>query len=113
MRVDSRKIFLNETFEKGGFDEDSNDRKTRIDEAFRKGLSAIGRERGKILDRFLEATGYHRVYAAWLLRSHGKRVWVKPGYAVQGDVTVRRRRKRAKEYGEEVEKPIESVKDKV
>jgi hypothetical protein len=64
------------------------------------------REKGKILDRFVEATGYHRVYAAWLLRSHGKRVWVKRGHAVEGDVTVGQRRKRPKEYGEEVKKAL-------
>jgi len=31
-------------------------------------------EKGKILDQFVEATGYNRVYAAYLLRHHGKRV---------------------------------------
>ena len=63
-------------------------------------------EKGKILDRFVEATGYHRVYAAWLLRNHGRRVWVKPGLAVKGDVTIRPRGTRPKEYGEEVQKPL-------
>lgn len=32
------------------------------------------RARGRIWDHFLEATGYNRHYAAWLLRHHGKRV---------------------------------------
>lgn len=63
-------------------------------------------EKGKILDRFVEAAGYHRVYAAWLLRNHGRRVWVKPGLAVKGDVTIRPRGTRPKEYGEEVQKPL-------
>ncbi len=63
-------------------------------------------EKGKILDRFVEATGYHRVHAAWLLRNHGKRVWIRPGHAVKGDVTVRSRPKRPKVYGKEVLKPL-------
>jgi hypothetical protein len=64
------------------------------------------REKGEILDRFVEATGYHRVYAAWLLRNHGRRVRVGPGRIVQGDVTVRSGRTRSKEYGEEVKKVL-------
>lgn len=32
------------------------------------------KERGKILDRFIEVTGYNRCYAGWLLRNWGKKV---------------------------------------
>lgn len=66
------------------------------------------REKQAILDRFVEATGYHRVYAAHLLRSHGKiatlgstRLVADAGQAVL--------RKRAKTYGEAVRKPLERL----
>ena len=46
--------------------------------------------RGEILDRFVEATGYNRSYAARLLRNHGKRVEVAPGVVVEGSVRTKK-----------------------
>jgi len=46
--------------------------------------------RGEILDRFVEATGYNRSYAARLLRNHGKRVEVAPGVVVEGSVRAKK-----------------------
>ncbi|MCC6698278.1 MAG: transposase, partial [Candidatus Hydrogenedentes bacterium] len=42
-------------------------------EQFRR---ARKKEKGEILDRLVEATGYTRSYASWLLRNHGRRVEV-------------------------------------
>ena len=42
----------------------------------------------QILNQFVEATGYNRHYAAWLLRQHGRRVRIGPQVAVQGDVRL-------------------------
>ena len=56
-------------------------------------------EKGSILDEFVEVTGYQRNYAARLLRSQGKKVWVSSKTAVVGDVRVRPERKRPKLYG--------------
>lgn len=47
------------------------------------------KERSAILERFVEATGYNRSYAAWLLRNHGKRVEAAPGVVVEGSVRTR------------------------
>ena len=43
------------------------------------------KEKGALLDRFVEATGYNRVYGARLLRNHGREVWVAPGAKLRGD----------------------------
>lgn len=48
------------------------------------------KERGAILDQFVEATGYGRSYASLLLRTHGKRVEVLPGVVVEGSVRVKK-----------------------
>lgn len=47
------------------------------------------KERGEILDRFVEATGFNRSYAAGLLRNHGKRVEVASGVVLEGSVRVK------------------------
>jgi len=35
------------------------------------------KEKGKILDEFVEVTGYNRNYACWLLRNWGNRVTIR------------------------------------
>src|SRR5512138_938389 len=55
----------------------------------------------QILDQFMEATGYNRHYAAWLLRQHGRKVRVGPQVAVQGDVRLRARRHHARKYDDD------------
>lgn len=47
---------------------------------------ATKKEKGAILDRYIEATGYNRVYAARRLRNHGKRVTVAPKIVLEGSV---------------------------
>ena len=63
---------------------------------------ASKKEKGAILDRFIEATEYERHYAARLLRGQGRRVRLGPGVVLQGDVGVRWRRGRERRYGAEV-----------
>jgi len=73
------------------------------------GRHADGTERGRILSEFVESTGFHRVYAAWLLRGHGKRVQVEPGMLVEGAAKVRIRRPQRRSYGPEVTKVPKQV----
>ncbi len=71
------------------------------------------KEKTEILDVFVEMTGYHRVYARWLLRNWGRKVEVKgkDGRRVifVGEVRKRKKRKRKREYGEEEKKVIVRV----
>ena len=63
---------------------------------------ASKKEKGAILDRFIEATEYQRHYGARLLRNQGVRVWLGPRVVLQGDVGVRWRGGRLRRYGPEV-----------
>jgi hypothetical protein len=65
-------------------------------ERYRK---AAKKDKGRILDEFVESTELDRCYARWLLRNHGRRVEVKPLVFLEGDAVKRRRRQRKKEYG--------------
>lgn len=63
-----------------------------------------------MLDEFVEATGYNRVYAAFVLRSHGKRVEFKPGVVFEASVRAKRKpRARTRDYGPEVLKALKKV----
>jgi len=55
------------------------------------------KEKEVILDEFVEATGYNRCYAAYLLRNHGKKVRVGK-VTIIGDVTKRLKRESRKIY---------------
>lgn len=65
--------------------------------------------KGLILSQFVQATGYSRCYARWLLRNHGRRVELKPGLFVQGDARPRSRPGRKKTYGAEVLEALKKV----
>lgn len=68
------------------------------------------KERGEILDRFVESTGYNRSYAAGLLRNHGKRVEVVPGTVLEGSVGVKNSAPpRTPVYGPESVKALKKV----
>jgi len=47
--------------------------------------------KGELLTQFVEATGYHRVYAARLLRTHGTQVVMKPGIVVEARARASRK----------------------
>jgi len=56
-------------------------------------------EKGRLLEQFVEATGYNRCYAAWLLRHHGARVQIALKVVLEGDVRQRVRRPCKHKYG--------------
>ena len=64
------------------------------------------KEKGRILDEFVEMTGYQRNYASRLLRNQGRKVWLKRQVAAVGEVKVRSVRKRRKTYGVEVQRAL-------
>jgi len=70
---------------------------------------ASKRNKGKILDELVETAEYNRCYARWVLRNHGRRVYVAPAVRVEGDMKTRLRRPRCRTYGEDVLKPLKRV----
>lgn len=75
-------------------------------ERYRK---APKKQKGMILDEFIELTGYNRCYARRLLRNHGRRVRVTPTRVVQGDARLRQRTPRKKKYGPEILAPLKKL----
>jgi IS30 family transposase len=75
-------------------------------ERYRK---ARKKEKGRILDEFVEEAHCSRDHARWLLRNHGRRVEVKPLVFVEGDARQRRPRHRKKIYGPEVVAPLKRI----
>ena len=67
------------------------------------------REKRKILDEFVESTGYHRTYASYLLSRHGRRVVVARKTIIVGDIRKRVRKKREPVYGAEVVKALKQI----
>jgi hypothetical protein len=70
---------------------------------------ASKKHKGSVLDQFVDATGYNRHHAAWLLRNHGRRVALAPRVAVRGDARVRSRPSRKRFYDEQVLAPLKKV----
>jgi hypothetical protein len=69
------------------------------------------KERSKILDEVVELTGYHRTYAAWLLRNYGKRRAVSVGpnetlLLVVGRRNPRRPTLRPRKYDQAVQRQL-------
>ena len=74
------------------------------------------RERSRILDQVVELTGYHRKYAAWMLRNYGKKRVVSVGkkefvLLVVGRKNKRRPTERPKKYNKAVQEQIEFLWD--
>jgi len=68
------------------------------------------KRKGAVLDQFVEATGYNRVYAAQLLRGHGKRVAAGGGVVLEGSVRVKRKREvHMSIYGPEVIRALKKI----
>jgi len=67
------------------------------------------KDKGRILAEFVEATGYNRSYATWLLRNHGRRVEVKPGVVIEGSASKRPGQRRERRYGADVVKALITV----
>jgi hypothetical protein len=66
-------------------------------------------KKSEVLDLFVEATGYNRVYASRLLRGHGRRIQMGGRVVVRADAEVRVKRRRGREYGEEVVEALKAM----
>ena len=67
------------------------------------------KEKGNILDQFINATHYNRSYAAYVLRSHGKKLWLNTQVAVIGDAKKRVFRKKLRIYDDTVAAALRKV----
>lgn len=67
------------------------------------------KEKSALLDQFVKATGYSRVYAARVLRGHGKRRHFQNGVVVKAEAAGCFRRGRGRTYGPEVEGPLRTI----
>ncbi len=66
---------------------------------YRQGSKKVKRQ---ILDEFCETTGYSRGYARFVLRNHGRQVWLRGKRVVVGDARQRQQRLKPKYYDEQV-----------
>ena len=67
------------------------------------------KEKGRILDEFTKLTGYGRRYASYVLRSHGKKVWINTDTVFVSDVRKRQRRKKERIYDDAVVIPLKKA----
>ena len=67
------------------------------------------KEKGVILDEFVELTGYNRCYASHVLRSHGRKVRAGRRIVLQGDVRKKGGGKRPREYDDAVLESLRKV----
>ena len=66
---------------------------------YRQGSKKVKRQ---ILDEFCETTGYSRGYARFVLRNHGRQVWLRGKKVVVGDARQRQQRLKPRYYDEQV-----------
>jgi hypothetical protein len=67
------------------------------------------KKKGAILDEFIALTGYNRCYASYLLKNHGRKVWINNKVIVVGDIHKRHKRQRQRTYGEDVLKALKQI----
>lgn len=60
----------------------------------------------QILDEFCATTGYSRGYARFVLRNHGRQIWLAGKQRIVGDVHKRQQRLRPRVYDDEVVKTL-------
>lgn len=70
---------------------------------------AAKKKKGAILDEFIELTGYDRCYASYLLKNHGKKVWINNKVIVIGDICKRRKRDSQRTYGDDVLRVLKQI----
>jgi len=75
------------------------ERQSLVRVSARRYQRASKKEKRKILDEFVQSTGYHRTYASYLLTGHGRRVTVPGNPMIVGDIGKRVRKKREPVYG--------------
>jgi len=66
---------------------------------YRQGSKKVKRQ---ILDEFCKTTGYSRGYARFVLRNHGRQVWLHGKKVVVGDARKRQQRVKSRYYDEQV-----------
>lgn len=66
-------------------------------------------QKGIILNEFIALTDYDRCYASYLLKNHGKKVWLNNKVIVIGDIAKKHNRQRQRTYGEDVLKPLKRI----
>jgi len=67
------------------------------------------KDKGRMLEHFVQSTGYNRSYARFVLRNHGRRVEVGPGIVLQGDRRVRRGQPRVPRHGRVVRDALKAI----
>lgn len=67
------------------------------------------KEKGQILNQYVSATNYDRNYAAYVLRTHGKKVWVEPRRVVVSDIRKQTSRKKEKIYDDAVATALKKI----
>lgn len=60
------------------------------------------KDKGDILKHFITSTGYNRCYAAYVLRTHGRKQWINTETILVGDVRKRTARKKERVYDDAV-----------
>ena len=63
---------------------------------------ATKKKKGAILDEFIALTGYDRCYASYLLKNHGRKIWINNKLRAIGDVRKKHKRQRRRIYGDDV-----------
>jgi hypothetical protein len=66
---------------------------------YRSGSKKIKQQ---ILDEFCKTTGYCRGYARFVLRNHGRQVWLRGRRVIVGDMRERQQRQKPSYYNEAV-----------
>jgi len=56
------------------------------------------KEKGDILEQFVKATQYNRCYAAHVLKTHGKKIWINTETVVVADARKKNKRKKERIY---------------
>ena len=72
---------------------------TLTTQRYRQGSKKVKQQ---ILDEFCETTGYCRSYARYVLRNHGRQVWLRGKRIIVGDMHKRQQRLKPKYYDEQV-----------
>jgi len=67
------------------------------------------KERGLILDEFTKLTGYGRRYASYVLRTHGKKIWINTETVLVADARKRKTRKKERIYDAAVVAPLKKT----
>jgi len=89
------------------------ERKSVIKETAHRYRKSSKKEKGEILDEFIQLTKYKRNYGSWIMRNYGKEIlcridgqWVR---IVVGGVKRRQKRKRPRKYDAEVFKVLKKI----